>query len=295
MMTEVALPCLLFLMLLLSSTTNQVHLTVSPSRSQFFTRDSAFLSCEDKDRPDGWTVKRNNTDGKTSHCGHNSFCNISNLFIVDSGSYWCESSDGSTFSSIINLTVSDGSVILQSPVLPVMEGNNVTLTCTTKTTTSNLPADFYKDGSFIRTETSGHMTIHHASRSDEGQYKCNIRGHGESPSSWISVTERTSTTASPTTSSTLGCSCLLHILSATAVCAVHLLVILVLLARPCVHRKQTDSDAATEDNNDTLKSNIGETYSVVVYSVVQPGNIKYEPTAFRPVRMRGSQKPSPRQ
>ena len=77
-------------------------------------------------------------------------------------------------------------MILQSPVLPVMEGDDVTLTCTTKT--SNLSAAFYKDGSFIRTEPTGHMTIHHVSRSDEGLYKCNTISDGESPPSWITVT-----------------------------------------------------------------------------------------------------------
>ena len=80
-----------------------------------------------------------------------------------------------------------GPVILQSPVLPVMEGEDLTLTCKTKTS-SNLPAGFYKDGSFIRTEPAGHMTIHHVSRSDEGLYKCNISSVGESPPSWVSVT-----------------------------------------------------------------------------------------------------------
>ena len=78
-------------------------------------------------------------------------------------------------------------MILQSPVLPVMEGEDLTLTCKTKTS-SNLPAGFYKDGSFIRTEPAGHMTIHHVSRSDEGLYKCNISSVGESPPSWVSVT-----------------------------------------------------------------------------------------------------------
>ena len=76
-------------------------------------------------------------------------------------------------------------MILQSPVLPVMEGDDVTLTCTTKT--SNLSAAFYKDGSFIRTEPTGHMTIRHVSTSDEGLYKCNIRGHGESQPSWLGM------------------------------------------------------------------------------------------------------------
>ncbi|XP_038128853.1 high affinity immunoglobulin gamma Fc receptor I-like [Cyprinodon tularosa] len=104
----------------------------------------------------------------------------------DSGVYWCSSREGAASSSI-QLTVTGGSVILQSPVLPVMEGDDVTLSCLTKTTPSNLPAAFYKDGSLIRTEPKGHMTLHHVTSSDEGVYRCNIRGHGESPSSWISV------------------------------------------------------------------------------------------------------------
>ncbi|CAI5671335.1 unnamed protein product [Oreochromis niloticus] len=94
-----------------------------------------------------------------------------------------------------------------------MEGDDVTLLCKTKTTPSNLPAAFYKDGSLIRKQPTGHMTIQHVSRSDEGLYKCDISGHGESPSSWITVT----------------------------VCVVVLLVLLVLLVRRCVHR-ETEAD-----------------------------------------------------
>ena len=76
-------------------------------------------------------------------------------------------------------------MVLQSPVLPVMEGHDVTLTCRSKTS-SSLTADFYKDGSFIRTEPTGHMTIRHVSTSHEGFYRCHI-GAEESESSWLSV------------------------------------------------------------------------------------------------------------
>uniref|UniRef100_A0A3Q3BHV1 Ig-like domain-containing protein n=1 Tax=Kryptolebias marmoratus TaxID=37003 RepID=A0A3Q3BHV1_KRYMA len=80
-----------------------------------------------------------------------------------------------------------GSVILQSPVLPVMEGHDVTLSCQSKDKPSNLPAAFFKDGVFIGNESSGHMSLQRVSRSDEGLYRCQIRGHGESEPSWISV------------------------------------------------------------------------------------------------------------
>ncbi|XP_038164121.1 Fc receptor-like B [Cyprinodon tularosa] len=104
----------------------------------------------------------------------------------DSGVYWCSSREGAASSSI-QLTVTGGSVILQSPVLPVMEGDNVTLSCLTKTTPSNLPAAFFRDDAFIGNEPSGRKTLRHVTSSDEGLYRCNIRGHGDSPSSWFYV------------------------------------------------------------------------------------------------------------
>ncbi|XP_075307651.1 Fc receptor-like protein 5 isoform X2 [Odontesthes bonariensis] len=180
-------------------------LTVSPSSSQFFLRDSVSLSCEEDHSSAGWTLRRNTSRETRTQCDDwgeaaGSSCKISYMFPSDSGVYWCEPREGAASNSI-SLTVSGGSVILQSPVLPVMEGGDVTLSCRTKTPPSNLPADFYKDGSLIRAEPTGHMTLHHVTSSDEGLYRCSISGHGESPPSWISVTEKpTTTSAAPPTS-----------------------------------------------------------------------------------------------
>ncbi|XP_071388885.1 Fc receptor-like protein 5 [Centroberyx affinis] len=178
-------------------------LTVSPSRSQLFRGQSVSLSCEEDNSSAGWTVRRT-TRGKTSECGvywgesAGSSCSISYTVQTNSGVYWCESREGAT-SNTVNITVTDGDVILQSPVLPVMEGAAVTLNCTTKTP-SNLPAGFYKDGSLIRTGSTGQMTIHHVSKSDEGLYKCHISGPGESPPSWLAV-RAPPTTSAPLTAS----------------------------------------------------------------------------------------------
>uniref|UniRef100_A0AAX7VJ11 Ig-like domain-containing protein n=1 Tax=Astatotilapia calliptera TaxID=8154 RepID=A0AAX7VJ11_ASTCA len=177
--------------------------------SQFFEGDSVTLSCEEDDSSAGWTLRRNASKGQRTQCGDvwgkaaGSSCNI-DVFTHDSGVYWCESREG-PISNMVNLTVTGGSVILQSPVLPVMEGDDVTLLCKNKTGPSNLPAAFYKDGIFIGNKSTGHMTIQHVSRSDEGLYKCDISGHGESPSSWITVTGDTLTclshlTVSPSSS-----------------------------------------------------------------------------------------------
>ncbi|XP_035771492.1 low affinity immunoglobulin gamma Fc region receptor II-c-like, partial [Neolamprologus brichardi] len=173
--------------------------TVSPSSSQFFEGDFVSLSCEEDDSSAGWTLRRNRNMENGTLCGvdwgnkNSSSCKITDLFTWDSGVYWCEFNQ-STISNMVNLTVTGGSVILQSPVLPVMEGDDVTLLCKTKTTPSNITAAFFKDGVFIGKEPTGHMTIQHVSRSDEGLYKCDISGHGESPSSWITVTDRPANT-----------------------------------------------------------------------------------------------------
>ncbi|CAI5660331.1 unnamed protein product [Oreochromis niloticus] len=180
----------------------------------------------------------------------NSSCNISYSTTWDSGVYWCESREG-PISNMVNLTVTGGSVILQSPVLPVMEGDDVTLLCKTKTTPSNLPAAFYKDGSLIRKQPTGHVTIQHVSRSDEGLYKCDISGHGESPSSWITVTDKHTTTPPatstppPTSTSPPDFSCVplslfslvLTVPVIISVCVLVLVVLLVLLVRRQVQRK----------------------------------------------------------
>ncbi|XP_078101370.1 Fc receptor-like protein 5 isoform X2 [Sander vitreus] len=166
-----------------------------------FEDKSVSLSCEEDGSSAGWTLRRNTTRRKMSQCGAGwgrpagSSCIIGLMVPWDSGVYWCESREGATSNSI-NITVTGGPVILQSPVLPVTEGEDLTLHCKTKTS-SNLPAGFYKDGFFIRNEPAGHMTIHHVSRSDEGLYKCYISRVGESPSSWVSVTEKPKTTCPP--------------------------------------------------------------------------------------------------
>ncbi|KAM4713917.1 uncharacterized protein FYW61_019046 [Anableps anableps] len=194
-MKETAQRLLLCLSFLLGCRINQVlpaGLTVSPSRSQFFEGESVSLSCEEDDSSAGWTLRRNTTGGNRTQCGdgwwrkEGSTCKTSSIGEHESGVYWCESREGASSSSV-QLTVTGGSVILQSPVLPVMEGDDVTLSCRTKTPPSSLPAAFYKDGSLIRTEPAGHMTLHQVTSSDEGLYQCNISGHGESPSSRISV------------------------------------------------------------------------------------------------------------
>ncbi|XP_075948293.1 uncharacterized protein LOC142950615, partial [Anarhichas minor] len=169
-------------------------LRLVPNRSQFFLYESVTLSCVDSGHFSEWRVKRNTSTHKNEECSmnwgkRNEFqCFINDLYTLDTGVYWCESGAGEC-SDAVNITVTAGSVILKSPVHPVQEGESVTLHCITKTTTSssNLTAEFYKDGVLVGSSSTGNVTIHSVLKSDEGLYKCHISGAGESGDSWLVV------------------------------------------------------------------------------------------------------------
>ncbi|XP_078020050.1 Fc receptor-like protein 5 isoform X2 [Epinephelus lanceolatus] len=152
-------------------------LRITPDRLQHFKYESVSFDCEG---PDGSTKLRviKNTEEFDPAChitqtSSGSSCTIRRVYPSDSGEYWCET-EGGERSNSVNISVTE-------------EGNNVTLTCRNKTTSSNLTAGFYKDGLLIRSSSTGEMTIHSVSKSDEGLYKCHISGAGESPESWMAV------------------------------------------------------------------------------------------------------------
>ncbi|XP_044040293.1 low affinity immunoglobulin gamma Fc region receptor II-like [Siniperca chuatsi] len=161
---------------------------IVPNRLQVFEYESVSFHCEGLD---GSTQLRGirSTEEFITSCDERMpvlSCTIQRAYPADSGEYWCETKGGERSNSA-NITVTAGSVILESPVLPVKEGNNVTLRCRNKMTSSHLTADFYKDGLLMGNSSTGEMTVHGVSKSDEGLYKCNISDVGESPESWLAV------------------------------------------------------------------------------------------------------------
>nr|XP_046237400.1 B-cell receptor CD22-like isoform X2 [Scatophagus argus] len=168
-------------------------LKVSPSRSQYFEYENVSLSCEHFDCGE-WKVWRyttpsvSSTEPSLSRCGDgwgsetSSTCEMKTIKRTDNGVYWCQSQSRDS-SHAVNITVTGGPVILHSPALPVTEGHDVTLRCQARSHPSSLT--FFKDGTRIRTEPTGHMTVHNFSKSDEGAYKCQAGGKEESPSSWL--------------------------------------------------------------------------------------------------------------
>ncbi|KAM4536259.1 low affinity immunoglobulin gamma Fc region receptor III-A-like [Odontesthes bonariensis] len=168
-------------------------LRVIPNRSQFFQYESVTLSCAQQGNWSEWRVKRNTSKQLNEDCpsltGRNeSNCFINHLYDSDSGVYWCESAAGRCSNSV-NITVTVGELVLESPVLPVNEGEAVTLHCRNRTTLSFNLTHFYKNGSVIGSSPTGTLTIKRVSKSDEGLYKCHIPGAGESPVSWLAVRE----------------------------------------------------------------------------------------------------------
>ncbi|XP_059416423.1 Fc receptor-like protein 5 isoform X2 [Carassius carassius] len=171
-----------------------VSLIISPSRTQHFTSVSLSLSCEDQSNSDRWTVRRYTDTWGLEDCSSSpsgsqtgSTCRISSTIPSDTGVYWCQSESGE-ISHPLNITVQLG-VILESPVHPVTEGDSLTLRCLYEHSTPLiLRADFYKDGSLIQNQTT-EMIISTVSKSHEGFYYCKHPERGESPKSWISVTD----------------------------------------------------------------------------------------------------------
>ncbi|XP_053537837.1 uncharacterized protein LOC108266115 [Ictalurus punctatus] len=169
-----------------------VSLIINPNRTQHFTDDFLSLSCEDQSNSTGWRVRQYTDSGRVLDCSQwgsvtGSTCKISFLSTSYTRVHWCESESGE-ISNPVNITVHDGGVILESPVHPVTEGHPLTLRCLYRyTNSSNLRADFYKDGSVLQTQTTGEMIIRTVSKSDEGFYHCKHPERGESPKSWVSV------------------------------------------------------------------------------------------------------------
>ncbi|XP_071401726.1 low affinity immunoglobulin gamma Fc region receptor III-A-like isoform X2 [Centroberyx affinis] len=172
-------------------------LSVRPDRSQFFGYDSITLVCEVPGSSTGWTVRRNTKSGTSVPCEsgwgipQETSCVIEDAYPSDSGVYWCESREGGC-SKTVNITVTADVVILESPALPVTEGEEVTLLCSYKEeeqfqSTSAFTADFYKDGAFIGSRSEGKMAFQ-VSKSWEGFYKCQHPEKGVSLESWLAVT-----------------------------------------------------------------------------------------------------------
>ncbi|XP_026225447.1 low affinity immunoglobulin gamma Fc region receptor III-like [Anabas testudineus] len=168
---------------------NAASLHIDPNRAQFFEYESLTFYCEGvsdcevvhESKGKISSCKTSNTETSTG-----SSCTIKDVFPPDSGKYWFDAGGGNKSNSV-KIVVTDGSVILEIPALPVMEGEAVTLTCRNKMTSSRSPAHFFHYGDLISRSSRNNMIINSVSKSDEGLYKCSISGAGESAESRLIV------------------------------------------------------------------------------------------------------------
>uniref|UniRef100_A0A8C7XW04 Ig-like domain-containing protein n=1 Tax=Oryzias sinensis TaxID=183150 RepID=A0A8C7XW04_9TELE len=171
-------------------------LSISPERSQFRRYEIIFLNCAANST--GWTVKRNTSLHFNQNCQYGwgipgeSSCRIDTAYPSDTGVYWCENDHGEC-SNVVNVTVTESPVIMESPPYGVTEGDSVTLRCSYKdehqgSSTSNFSANFYQDGEFIREEEEGRMVLTSISQSSEGFYSCEHSSRRKmSTKSWLAV------------------------------------------------------------------------------------------------------------
>ncbi|XP_054864016.1 low affinity immunoglobulin gamma Fc region receptor II-a-like [Amphiprion ocellaris] len=208
---------------------------IKPNRLQFFEYESITFYCQ----VDSYEDITFQLKGKTPSCGSTtqrnqteSSCHLKNAYASDSGEFWCEA--GGKRSNSINVIIKgrwNVSVVLESPALPVMEGEAVTLRCRNKVN-SSLAADFYKDGLHVSSSSSGKMDIHRVSKSDEGLYKCSISGGVESAESRLTVRVHTQRADHSETRPSLDHGCHIsniYLISRTVITAVMVVLLLLLV------------------------------------------------------------------
>ncbi|XP_027143440.1 uncharacterized protein LOC104939334 isoform X1 [Larimichthys crocea] len=164
-------------------------LSISPDKSQFFRYDRINLTCASPENSIGWTLRRNVSSKALFPCKGD--CILDDVYPTDTDWYWCQSEDGKC-SNVVSINVTAGAVILESPALPVTEGDKVTLHCRykeryAKNSTSDFPAKFFRGGVFVGIEPTGKKILPAVSKYDEGSYMCQHPMKGKSPESRLVV------------------------------------------------------------------------------------------------------------
>ncbi|XP_029610081.1 leukocyte immunoglobulin-like receptor subfamily A member 2 isoform X2 [Salmo trutta] len=112
----------------------QPKTTLTSDKENIFTGDSVTLSCTVESS--GWKFYwyRHRPDSTPVATTSEYSCTLSWVNVSDGGQYWCRAGRGdpvyyTLYSDPVQINITAGDVILESPVHPVAEGDSVTLTC----------------------------------------------------------------------------------------------------------------------------------------------------------------------
>ncbi|KAG8003444.1 GTPase IMAP family member 4 [Nibea albiflora] len=183
-------------------------LTLTPNSRQLFNRERFTVQCpESQTNSSGWTLKHFSSSrrdrkrdlypdqcsplGGAVSADNPDACAFT-ASSTNGGLYWCQGAEGR--SNSVNITVSSGPIILKTPAFPVLEGDEVILSCQYLSSTPS-KTTFFKNGAAMNTSYSFSssnrvmkMTIENVTQADEGFYKCASQDRKmESPESWLSV------------------------------------------------------------------------------------------------------------
>ncbi|XP_066577164.1 Fc receptor-like protein 5 [Amia ocellicauda] len=153
----------------------RVRLSLSPEWTVLFPKESVTLRCGlTGDSSAGQYNWYRAAEGKATEpvqCQKTNGDNCSVTFKDKShnGLYWCEAQPEGERSASVHIRVVDHKVILQTPPLPLTEGDNVTLVCRDKSTSSS----FYKDNKKLLSDpTQNILRISPVRKDAEGMYRC---------------------------------------------------------------------------------------------------------------------------
>ncbi|KAL3051008.1 hypothetical protein OYC64_001308 [Pagothenia borchgrevinki] len=182
---------------------------MSHNRIQFFSNEAFTLGCQLPNDNAQWKMMRfSDWRGTVTECpgqvssDHRLSSTITPVYLDSYILYWCENPAGDRSNSLNVSIASVATVVLESPPLPVMEGEDVMLRCflrdkKTKEIRFNLHTSYDKNNRLIDNrlgrgpfEQEGNFTLKAVTKADEGVYNCEMPGGGNSHASWLSVKAR---------------------------------------------------------------------------------------------------------
>ncbi|XP_028681500.2 basement membrane-specific heparan sulfate proteoglycan core protein-like [Erpetoichthys calabaricus] len=142
-----------------------------PTWTVLFAGDTVTLNCRVNGNPlfkkFWWFMATANHLRQNLSCENIPSCSVTFSDKNQSGLYWCETEWGEKRSKAVSFTVTADMVALQTPPLPLTEGDNVTLECRTQYLTSYTTKVYHEDQ-----ERQPSVWYTRVKKEHEGRYKC---------------------------------------------------------------------------------------------------------------------------